>query len=288
MRTFDAGGAYGGLVVYNSGAEKRFFNALVDYMAPGGGSDDPKSAINAVSTLVPVNGSWQYGFFNVYMYAEENPRPRAIENFTSIPEEHVVLDGAKLHSTWTAIPNSMAAVGGHGLRQLFWAMTLKADHRVIAISNETFYAGALNELKDVEGLSMVISYQSLTRVWLEASREKGGNLMGLSPEKDGGSFATILIPTWKHAADDEAVLAFVRKSAEEIKAKTSKLGLFNSYVYLNDAASGQNPFENYAGGVHLPRLRAIQAKYDPDGFIRDYLQHGFSFGVEEDERNDEL
>ncbi|KAI0868731.1 FAD-binding domain-containing protein [Hypoxylon argillaceum] len=288
MRTFDVGGAFGGLAVYSSGAEKLFFNALVDYMAPGGGSEDPKSAINAVSTLTPVDGDWQYGFFNVYMYTEENPRPRAIENFTSIPKEHVVLDVTALHSSWTAIPNSMAAVGAHGLRQLFWTMTLKADHRVIAITNETFYSGAFNELKDVEGLSMALSYQSLTRVWLQASKEKGGNFMGLSPERDGGSFATILIPTWKHAADDEAVLAFVRKSAEEIEAKTRKLGIFNPFVYLNDAASGQNPFESYAGGVHLPRLRAIQAKYDTDGYIRDYLQHGFDLGAEEQGGNDEL
>ncbi|KAJ8120935.1 hypothetical protein O1611_g10233 [Lasiodiplodia mahajangana] len=257
-------------------------------MAPGGGSDDPKSAINAVSTLVPVDGGWEYGFFNVYMYAEKTPHPRAIENFTSIPEEHVVLDATALHSSWTAVPNSMAAVGAHGLRQLFWAMTLKADHRVIAITNETFYAGAFNELKDVEELSLVLSYQSLTRVWLQTSKGKGGNLMGLDPEKDGGNFACILIPTWKHAEDDDVVLAFVRKAAEEIEAKTRKLGLFNPYIYLNDAAKGQKPFENYAGGTHLPRLRNIQAKYDPDGYFRDYLQHGFDLGVEEHSRNDEL
>ncbi|KAI1130845.1 FAD-binding domain-containing protein [Nemania abortiva] len=288
MRTFEVGGAYGGLVVYNGEAEKGFFNALVDYMAPGGGSDDPKSAINAVSTLTLVDGNWQYGFFNVYMYAEENPQPRAIENFTSIPKEHIVLDATDLHSSWAAIPNSMAAVGAHGLRQLFWAMTLKADHRVIAITNETFYSGASNEVKDVEGLSMIISYQSLTRVWLQASKEKGGNLMGLEPEKDGGSFATILIMMWKHAADDEPVLAFVRKAAEEIETKTAKLGLFNPYIYLNDAASGQKPFDSYAGGVHLPKLRNIQAKYDPDGYIRDYLQHGFALGAEDHGHSDEL
>jgi hypothetical protein len=60
-----------------------------------------------------------------------------------------------------------------------------------------------------------------------------------------------------------------------MEEQLSKLGLFNPYVYINDAAKGQRPFESYALGAHSARLQAVQAKYDPDGFIKDYLQHGF-------------
>ena len=126
---------------------------------------------------------------------------------------------------------------------------------------------------------------------------KGGNLMGLDPGKDGRHFgkenitlvlhredevlircflvAGILFPTWKFAQDDEAVYSFTRKAATEMERQLTELGLFNPYVYINDAAKGQRPFERYANGAHLARLQEIQAKYDPNGFIRDYLQHGF-------------
>ncbi|KAI8951369.1 hypothetical protein F4801DRAFT_578576 [Xylaria longipes] len=88
----------------------------------------------------------------------------------------------------------------------------------------------------------------------------------------------ILFPTWKLARDDNAVYDFTRKAALDMEEKLRKLGLFNPYVYINDAAKGQRPFETYAGGAHLARLQDIQAQYDPDGFIRDYLQHGFDLG----------
>ncbi|KAK9426641.1 putative FAD-binding PCMH-type domain-containing protein [Seiridium unicorne] len=278
LRTFSAGPAYGGLVVYGPTAEEQFLNALDAYMEPGGGSDDPKSAINPVSTLQFVDGKWTRGFLNVYMYADGDASPHALENFTSIPTEHVVIDAASLHESWTGIPNTLAGMATREDRTLFWAITFKADRRAVDIANEVFYAGASNELKHVEGLSMIVSFQPLSRPFLKASREKGGNLMGLDPDKDGGSYAGILYPIWKNAEDDEAVLGFTREAAKKIEEKMRELGLFNPYVYLNDAAKGQKPFENYAGGANLARLRAVQAKYDPEGFLKDCLQHGFELG----------
>lgn len=299
MRTFPVGSGYGGLVMYNAAAKEPFFAALDAYMGPGGGSDDPKSAINPASTLQLVNGQWTTGFLNIYMYADGNEEasPRAFENFTSIPADHVVFGGMALHDSWIDIPSSLAAMATREDRTLFWAITFKNDRRAVDIVTEVFYASASNELKHVEGLSMVISFQPLTMPFLEASTMKGGNLMGLDPGKDGRHFgkenitlvlhredevlircflvAGILFPTWKFAQDDEAVYSFTRKAATEMERQLTELGLFNPYVYINDAAKGQRPFERYANGAHLARLQEIQAKYDPDGFIGDYLQHGF-------------
>jgi hypothetical protein len=67
-----------------------------------------------------------------------------------------------------------------------------------------------------------------------------------------------------------------------MEEKLSKLGRFSPYVYINDAAKGQKPFESYAGGAHVARLEAIQVRYDPDGFVRDYLQHGFELASTDD------
>lgn len=47
------------------------------------------------------------------------------------------------------------------------------------------------------------------------------------------------------------------------------LSLFNLYVYINNAAEGQKPFDSYAQGTHSARLQAVQAKHDSDEFIRE-------------------
>ncbi|KAI0860506.1 FAD-binding domain-containing protein [Xylaria cubensis] len=278
MRTFTASSAYGGLVVYDAAAKEPFFAALDAYMAPGGGSDDPKSAINPASTLQFVDGKWVPGYLNVYMYADADENPRALENFTNIPTEHVAFGSAVLHDSWVDIPSSLAAMASREDRTLFWAITFKSDRRAIDIVTQIFYAGARDELKHVEGLTLTISFQPLTVPYLMASKTKGGNLMGLNPDEDSRHFAGILFPTWKLARDDNAVYDFTRKAALEMEKELRKLYLFNPYVYINDAAKGQRPFEMYAGRAHLARLQEIQARYDPDGFIRDYLQHGFDLG----------
>ena len=75
------------------------------------------------------------------------------------------------------------------------------------------------------------------------------------------------------------MLAFTQKAAKKIEEETRKLGLFNPYIFINDAAKGQRPFEKYADGANLARLQTIQTKYDPERFFRDYLQHGFELGT---------
>ncbi|KAI0187182.1 hypothetical protein EV127DRAFT_513848 [Xylaria flabelliformis] len=132
MRIFTTSLAYGGLVMYGAAAKEPFFAALDAYMAPGGDSDDPKSAINPASTLQFVDGEWN---------------PRALENFTNIPTENVAFGSAALHDSWVDIPNSLAAMASREDRTLFWAITFKSDRRAVDIVTQMFYAGASKELK---------------------------------------------------------------------------------------------------------------------------------------------
>ncbi|KAI8627394.1 FAD-binding domain-containing protein [Xylariaceae sp. FL1651] len=289
MLTFPLDAAYGGLTVYHPEAADNFNKALIDYMAPGGGSEDPKSAINAVyTTRLSDGGSWQKSMFNIHVYAGGDPSPRSIENFTKISAEHVAMNTAQVHANWAAIPAGLSQFGQQGLRHLFWAITLKAGHESVSIAKQAFLEANLNQLTSVQEISLVLSIQPLTKVWLQVSKQKGGNLMGLDPEVDGGHFAIMLIPSWKDPRDDDRVMAFTRGAAAEIETLTRKLGLFNPFVYLNDASWTQKPFESYGGGNNLPKLRDIQLKYDPGGFVRDYMQHGFELGLTERNHGDEL
>lgn len=70
------------------------------------------------------------------------------------------------------------------------------------------------------------------------------------------------------------MFAFSQKVISEIESQTKQLGLHIPFIYLNDAGPGQAPFTSY-GAKNEARLKAIRRKYDPHGFLRDYLAHGF-------------
>ncbi|KAI1737101.1 hypothetical protein F4680DRAFT_468331 [Xylaria scruposa] len=108
-----------GIVTRFDMAKEPFFAALDAYMAPRGGSDDPKSAINPASTLQFVDDEWVSGYLNVYMYADADENPRALENFTNIPAEHITFGSAALHDSWVDIPNSLAIMASQEDRTLF-------------------------------------------------------------------------------------------------------------------------------------------------------------------------
>ena len=82
--------------------------------------------------------------------------------------------------------------------------------------------------------------------------------------------------TWDNAVDDDKVNSFAEKAASIITEETRKLGLEYEFIYLNDAGPTQRPFETYGRGKSLDRLIQIRDKYDRDGFLQNYLAHGFS------------
>lgn len=252
IRTFAAGAAYGGLMVYRNTAQDLFLDALDAYMAPGGGSDDPKSAINPASIFQFVDGQWVRGFLNVYLYADEDDNPRALENFTSIPAEHVVMGTAGLHESWTEIPNILAGMVTQEDRTLFWAITFKADRRAIDIAHEIFYAGASNELKHVEGLLMTISFQPLTMPFLQASKDKGGNIMGLDPDKDGRSYGEHSF--WLLSVDIVLFLGFLLLTED----KNQSSGHF--VPYMEEGRGRRGSAYLYAKGCQEDRREDARAR----------------------------
>jgi hypothetical protein len=81
---------------------------------------------------------------------------------------------------------------------------------------------------------------------------------------------------WNKASDDELMYAFAANVTASIKEQQQALGLYNDFLYLNDAGPSQKPYSSYGkDGCSLAKLQAIQAKYDPKGFYNTFLSHGF-------------
>ncbi|KAI1443038.1 FAD-binding domain-containing protein [Annulohypoxylon stygium] len=276
VRTFPATSAFGGLTIWSSEAGSDVLSSLTNYMAPGGGVDDPNVHIDVFAGLSFNNSSPQLSYYNIALYPGSATGPTALENFTAIPADMTLSNGAAVHDTWTAIPQQLDSFSTRALRNLFYAISFVATEETIKLYNQTVIDNAVSMLSHVEGLATYAVYQPVSKKYLQASKDRGSNVLGLDPDVDGTIIAGIILSMWQNAEDDAAVLEFSQKSAQQIREKTEALGLFNNFTYLGDSAQGQDPFASYANGANVAKLDAIRSKYDPDGFLKEYLHRGFA------------
>ncbi|KAF2753071.1 FAD-binding domain-containing protein [Pseudovirgaria hyperparasitica] len=274
VQTFTAGPAWAGAAIWKRESLPAFFQAAVSYMAPGGGVEDADAAISMIIAATPSDEVVESIFLG--FRSGRDVSPKSFENFTAINAPSLVHDFGPRDS-WTFLANALNTpeFASRNLRQLFYSVSFKADARTFALVNETVITASLTGLKDVTNCAITLTYQPVSKAWLEASRAAGGNPIDLDPGK--GTFIAGLISTsWTNPADDAKVLEFSRKAGKSILAQTKKLGLDYPYIYLNDASPGQDPYPTYGkDGSSLKRLKDIQRKYDPDGTLNRLLGKPF-------------
>ena len=71
-------------------------------------------------------------------------------------------------------------------RWLFASTSLKATADAVYLTNKTFTdtTASMPELKNVLGLAVASTQQTITKAWLQAARASGGDAIDLDP-KDG-------------------------------------------------------------------------------------------------------
>jgi hypothetical protein len=70
------------------------------------------------------------------------------------------------------------------------------------------------------------------------------------------------------------MLAWVRNTTEAIHSHNLAKGLGQDFIYLNDAADYQKPFDAIPA-ENLERTKSIRAKYDPDLVFRKLCSGGY-------------
>ncbi|KAI2601920.1 FAD-binding domain-containing protein [Hypoxylon sp. NC1633] len=275
VRTFPVTSAFGGLTVWSGAAGPEVLASLTSYMAPGGGVENPNVHIDVFSGISFTNGSPTLEYYNIALYPGHDAKPTALENFTAISADLTLANGVAVHQSWAEVPKQLDSFSTRALRSLFYAISFEATEESIKLYNKTIIDNAVAMVSKVEGLATYAVYQPVSKQYLQASKDRGSNVLGLDPEVDGTFIAGIILSMWENAEDDAAVLKFSQTSAQQIIKQTKALGLYNKFIYLGDSAQGQLPFESYANGKNLPKLEAIRHRYDPEGFLEHYLHRGF-------------
>ncbi|KAI1355393.1 hypothetical protein F5Y01DRAFT_327106 [Xylaria sp. FL0043] len=275
IKTFPVTSAYIGGAAWDgsdASTQEQFLSAFESYMAPGGGVDNPNVAISAIIGLTPSTGARQLTSIEFAPGTDANPR--AFENFTINAPVIQALPGVVLPS-WTALPILLEQLGERGSREIYSSFSFYPDPRAIRIVNETVFELASPVLSKIPNSTVSLTYQPVSQDWLEASKTSGNNALDLDPGL-GTFIAGLLTITWTDAAEDATVNSLAQRIVRTVERRTLALGLYYPFIYLNDAGPSQRPFETYGGGRSLYRLQAIRAKYDPNGFLKNFMGHGFT------------
>ena len=83
MTTLSITQLYGGLAVYQPDSLVDYVDAIANYMAPGGGIEDPLAEIDASVGITSDNGS--ITLFNVIFHRGPDPTPKSLTEFSSLP-----------------------------------------------------------------------------------------------------------------------------------------------------------------------------------------------------------
>jgi hypothetical protein len=178
---------------------------------------------------------------------------------------------------------SLDALNPRGLRESYHTLTTLADARIAAKAHEIFFA-SLSDVAHVPGVQPVLMYQAITPSQRRAMNRNGAtNALGLSspsageanhPENAETLYLLHIACWWHHAADDDAVYAFIRSTLSAIAHDAEKLGAAHDFLYMNYASQFQHVLAGY-GADNLRRLRDVAKIYDPQGVMQALVPGGF-------------
>lgn len=135
-------------------------------------------------------------------------------------------------------------------------------------------------IKDVVGLMTTITFQAIPPSAVKAGATKrGGNVLGLEERLKENSppyMWTEQFVGWAKEKDTERVEGVQRKIWNLAKEAAEKRGLFDPFIYLNDASTEQaaDVFPSY-GKTNHEFLKTVRDKYDPSGVFTKLMPGGF-------------
>lgn len=264
MRSFAQSDYWGGSIISDS---THIDELLQAFDAFTGNPDYDPYATNILNVIwQPATDSWIT--LQSPSYTKKEAYPPALENFTSVS----ALVNAMRISNSTDYANELYSAPGQREQMVTatFQNSLPMLRALHAIELQTVPA-----LRNVSGLQWTLALQPQPRIIFKASAEaaRGGDSLVLD-ESDGNIFNVLLTTTWADEKDDLLVESQTCRMFEQFEAEAERLGVTNPYVYLNYAASWQDPISGY-GDDNKAFLQDISKKYDPQGLFQKAAPGGF-------------
>lgn len=130
------------------------------------------------------------------------------------------------------------------------------------------------ELDGVENLSWAFTFQPVPTIITSVAQSRGGNSLGLDPERDGNVMNVLVSVSWDAEAEDVLIEEQVKAVLARAKSEAVAMGVFNRCEYLNYAAGWQDPIAGYGEDVKKG-LQGVSREYDPRSVFQRLVPGGF-------------
>ncbi|KAK7984770.1 oxidoreductase [Apiospora saccharicola] len=247
MRSLAQSDYWAGSIISDSTHMDELFRAFASFT--GSPTYDPY-ATNILNLIwQPATDSWI--MLQSPSYTKRQSNTPVLERFASVPS----LVNTMRISNSTDFSKELYSAPGQ--RELMITATFRISLSMLraihAVELQTVPA-----LRNVSGLQWSLALQPQPVVMFKASAKAGGNSLGLD-ESDGNLFNT-------------------RRMFEQFEVEAARLGVRNPYVYLNYAASWQDPIGGYGDG-NKGFLQEVSRNYDPQGLFQKSVPGGFKLFV---------
>lgn len=148
------------------------------------------------------------------------------------------------------------------------------NREILSTVHDLFFNAANSELAGITGLTTSITFQPVTKGFIENGRSRGGsNPQGVDSNR-APYFWIVQNLSWQSANDDNALRSFAKAIMAKIEGAITARSVAGGYLYMNDAGDGQPVFQSYPC-ENLKRLKEIRTKYDPLRIYTNLLTGGW-------------
>ncbi|KAL8704810.1 MAG: hypothetical protein Q9201_002042 [Fulgogasparrea decipioides] len=258
-KAYPMGAVWGGLRVWNATQLDAVSDAFAEYQRVG--QLDTKSSV--IPDLVTTNGTL---FITLIYFGPITSPPAAFKPFYDIP---AVSDNSGPHPNFLDLisvgPPQVVPRFSYGFSNLYLdnSTTYRDVMRLCAQQGE--------KMKRVNGGTQVLIPQPISKTMIDVAKRTGGRPQGL---RSRAQLWMNMSWGWNLAKDDAYVYALIKETYEKVDALTKQRGLYDPYIFLNDAFPDQKVLRSY-GADKFNRMVAVSKKYDPRGMFQTQVPGGF-------------
>ncbi|KAL4969010.1 FAD-binding oxidoreductase [Aspergillus stella-maris] len=257
---------WGGIVTYDHASTvESQVNALVKF------TDNVHT--DPAASLIPL-----------YTYNSKLGRSVIVNSFVyttpgvSFPEafgDFYKMDNFSDTTRWTGLDGLVGELEPEsGLHNDFYTLTFANSpsilHKAIAIQDRMILEA--KKVVKSENWSIISLFQPLPALFAKIGNERGGNVLGLSEDKN--HILDLLWLTWDNPLDDSFFNWVGKTYISELESFAGSVGGDHPYIYLNYAGADQNPLRSY-GEENLAFLQSVAGEVDPEGVFQEVLPWGF-------------
>ncbi|KAJ4263546.1 hypothetical protein NW762_006365 [Fusarium torreyae] len=261
QHTYPLGRVWGGVMVFPGNQSTEFMGAMSDFQRSG--QLDRKAAILPyISTVGDV-------IIAQLVYLEGRARPAAFAPFYSITTLQSNLRFYDSFRDFVAAPATAELE-----RYTYGVTTILHDKQayqdVIGIVDR--YRAAI---QSIPSLDVVLMPQPISISMVRESIKRGPDPMGVTAKPQ--LWLGVTCDAWNRPADDAKVGRLLVDIIADIGRYSKTRGLYDKFLFLNDAHSSQKPLQGY-GSNTFETLKATSLKWDPQRVFQRLVPGGFKLG----------